>query len=186
MATELVRHRFTIEQFHLLGTAGVIDPACRVELIEGEVVDMPPIGSGHGGAVDSVAEMFFDRFRERAIVRVQNPVLLPPNSELIPDVALLRRREDHYRFAHPTPEDVLLVVEVSDSTIRTDRGVKAPLYARRGVVETWVIDLDGRAVHVYRQPSDDGYKVIQTLRPGDLISPAAFPDTEIPVAAFFG
>jgi Uma2 family endonuclease len=186
MAVELQRHRFTVDEYYRMAEAGILNQDSRVELIEGVVVDMPPIGPGHSGTVSRTAATFFRRFEGAAQVWVQNPVRLEPYNEPQPDVALLRPRDDFYTSAHPTPVDILLLVEVADSTLAADRSVKVPLYARCGVVETWLIDLQHAAVHIYRDPSPDGYHLVQTFRRGQRIAPLAFPDREFDVAELLG
>lgn len=165
--TWLPRHRLTVEEYHRMGEAGVLAPDARVELIEGEVIDMAPIGSRHASAVNRLARVFFAAVGDRAIVQVQGPVRLSDRSEPEPDFALLRPRPDYYRDALPNPADVLLLIEVADSTQRYDRTVKAPLYARHGIPELWVIDLENALVHFYRRPEGDAYAdVSATDRPG--------------------
>ena len=136
MSVEIARHSFTVEEFERMGEACIFPPDARLELIEGEIVEMSPIGSPHAACVDALALLFNEIARRRFIIRVQSPVRLNDFSEPQPDVALLRWRDDFYRSAHPTPADVLLVVEVSDTTVETDRKVKVPLYARAGIPET--------------------------------------------------
>ncbi|MCI0345673.1 MAG: Uma2 family endonuclease [Chloroflexi bacterium] len=186
MALELRRHRFTVDEYYRMAEAGILNEDSRVELIDGEIVDMPPIGSHHGGSVDRSNEVFFRRFVDVAQVRVRNPVRLDMYNEPEPDLALLRRRDDFYRTAHPTPADVLLFVEVADSLLAEDRRTKLPLYARYAIREVWLVDLPNRVVHVYRDPAPDGYRLVQTARSGDRIAPLAFPDRDLDVAELLG
>jgi Uma2 family endonuclease len=186
MAVELKRHRFTVDEYYRMAAAGILGEDSRVELIEGEIVDTPPIGPGHGSTVKRTATLFHRRFDGVALVSVQDPVRLGPYNEPEPDLALLRPRDDFYASAHPTPADVLLVVEVADSTLASDLSIKVPLYARCGVVETWLVDLPHAAVHIYRDPSPDGYHLVQTVRRGERIAPLAFPDRELDVAELLG
>ena len=129
------RHRLTVAEYHRMGDTGIFSPEARVELIEGEVIDMPPIGSLHAGTVSYLVEVLRPACGGWAIVRTQNPVFLDLRSEPQPDVALLRPRPDFYRNAHPTPTDVFLIVEVADTTLAYDTQIKLPLYARHGVPE---------------------------------------------------
>jgi Uma2 family endonuclease len=186
MAVELKRYRFTVDEYHRMAEAGIFGEDDRVELIEGEIVEMPPIGPGHNGTVARFNDRFGRRFADVALVWVQSSLRLDRYNEPLPDVTLLRRRDDFYTSANPTPPDVLLVVEVADSTLTTDLRVKAPLYARLAVPELWVADLRNQALHVYREPTADGYRVVQTLRRGDRVAPLAFPDRELDVEELLG
>ncbi len=186
MAVQLTRYRFTADEYEAMGRAGILGEDDRVELIEGEIVEMAPIGPGHARSVNDFTERFVVHFRDVAIVSPQNSIRLGRYSEPQPDLVLLRRRADRYGNALPSAEDVLLVVEVSDTTVAADRGVKVPLYGRAGIPETWVADLPHDVLHVYREPVDDGYRVVQTLRRGDRVAPLAFPDRELEVAELLG
>jgi Uma2 family endonuclease len=150
-------HRFSVEEYHRMAGAGLFGDDDRVELVEGEIIDMAPIGSRHAACVDRLNRLLVSRLGERAIVRVQSPVRLSDLSEPQPDVAVLAPRRDFYAGAHPGPADVLVVVEVADTTVAWDRGVKVPLYARAGVAEVWLVDLAGETVEVSRQPGAGGY-----------------------------
>ncbi len=182
MAIQVPKHRFTVDEYYRMAKAGILDEDSRVELIEGQIVDTPPIGAGHADAVDEFAEVFVLRFSDVARVRSQNPIRLDTYNEPQPDVALLRRPAERYRTTHPTPEDVLLMVQVADSTLAEDRAVKMPLYARFGIREAWLVDIPHSVVHVYRDPAPDGYGVVQTLRRGDRVAPLAFPERELEIA----
>ena len=138
-AVETVRrtHRFSVADFHRMGEIGVLTEADRVELIEGEIIDMAPIGSRHAGYVMMLTERMGRAIGDRAILGVQSPVVMSERSEPQPDLALLRRRADFYQINHPRAADALLLVEVADTTVRLDLEVKLPLYARSGVREVW-------------------------------------------------
>ena len=158
MSVEIARHSFTVEEFERMGEACIFPPDARLELIEGEIVEMSPIGSSHAACVDALALLFNEIARRRFIVRVQSPIRLNDFSEPQPDVALLRWRDDFYRSAHPTPADVLLVVEVADTTVGTDSEVKVPLYARAGIAEVWLVNIPDGRVEIYSDPSGDSYQ----------------------------
>ncbi len=177
------RHRFTIEDLERMVHAGVLRPDDRVELIEGELVDMAPIGWAHQGCVNRLTEILVTQLRGRAIVQPQGPLRLSEYSVPQPDLAILRPRSDYYAHGGPTAADVFLVIEVSDTTLAYDRDVKVPLYARHGVPEVWVIDLSGQRVLVYRHPSADGYRSVAEFRAGDHCAPEAFPDLALSVDA---
>lgn len=174
-----MKHRITAEDYHRMGEAGVLAADARTELIEGEILDMAPIGSRHASVVNRLNRLFMEAVGERAIVQVQGPVRLGDLSEPEPDIALLKPRADYYRDALPGAAEVLLIVEVADTTQRLDRRVKVPLYARHGLPEVWVIDLENGLVHFHRGPGDGTYAEISaTGHPG--ITPiATLPDLAI-------
>lgn len=150
-----------------MGDTGLFGQDDRVELVEGEIIDMAPVGSRHAACVDRLTRLLVIRIGERAIVRVQNPVQMGDLSEPQPDIAVLAPRTDFYAGAHPGPADVLLVVEVADTSVGWDRGVKAPMYGRAGVAETWVVDVNTEAVDVWSQPGPDGYAEARHATRGD-------------------
>ncbi len=147
------RHRISVDAFHQMGEAGILGPKDRVELIDGEIIDMSPIGVLHAAIVDALARHFGRRAGESVFVRCQNPLRLDDISEPEPDIAILRPRADFYTTAHPGPADVVLVIEVADTSLAYDLGTKVPLYARHGIPEVWVIDAATRRTRVFRQPA---------------------------------
>lgn len=182
---ESSRRLFTVDEYHRMAEAGILHPDERVELIEGEIVQMSPIGPSHAGCVINATRLLITRLGERAVVSPQNPVVIPPRSEPQPDLVLLRPRAVSYSRAHPTPEDILLAIEVADTTVRFDRRVKARLYARSGIAEFWLLlPVDG-AVEVYRAPGAEGYASVTRHGAGQMVSPLAFPDTSFAVSDFF-
>ena len=157
-----------------MGDTGLFSQDDRVELVEGEIIDMAPVGSRHAACVDRLTRLLVIGLGERAIVRVQNPVRMGDLSEPQPDIAVLAPRSDFYAGAHPGPAEVLLVVEVADTSIGWDRGVKVPMYGRAGVAETWVVDVNAEAVDVWTQPGPDGYaETRRAARGGDLTAVGA-------------
>jgi len=186
MIFQVSKRLFTVEEYHRMAEAGILGEDDRVELIEGEIVEMTPIGSRHAGAVNRLNRLFSERVGEHAVVSVQNPIRLGERSEPQPDLALLRFREDFYASSHPGPGDVLLVVEVAETSAEYDRRVKVPLYARFGIPEVWLVDLEGEAVEVYRDPSPEGYRKAEVLRRGSSLSPSSFPDLELSVDEILG
>lgn len=169
-----------------MGEAGIFSSGDRVELIEGEIIEMPPIGSPHAGTTAYLHSTLSLVFGKRAHVRAQSPVLLPPHSEPQPDLAILRHRADFYRSAHPRPEDILFVIEVSDTTGEFDRTVKLPLYARAGIAEVWIVDLAAQCVEVYGDPGPHGYGRMQRYTRGQSLASQAFPDLCLSVDDILG
>lgn len=186
VTTDLARRRFTVEEYERMGTTGILGEDDRLELLDGEIVSMTPIGPVHAAVVDRLNELLVLHLGDRANVRVQNPVRIPPWSEPQPDLQLLKRRTDFYQSGHPEPLDVLLAIEVADSSLATDRAIKVPLYAKAGFVEVWIVDLSGRRVIVNREPLDGFYTRIDVARPGDAVSPAAFDDVALTVEEILG
>ena len=165
----LRRHRLTVDEYYRMAETGVLAPDARVELIEGEIVDMAPIGTRHGSTVKRLVQLLTAAVGDRAIVSVQDPVRLSRRSEPQPDLMLLAPREDYYADAHPTAAEVLLLIEVSDTTARYDRVIKLGLYARHAVPEVWIVDLDNQLLRVYRLPQGEVYtEVMETASPGPL------------------
>ena len=174
-STVPTRHRITVEEYERMIAANVWPEDERLELIEGELVRMSPINAPHAAAVKRLTELLRDRLGKRALVGVQDPIVLDDQSEPEPDISVLRRRADYYANAHPSPADVLLVVEVSDTTLEYDRDVKARLYARAGIPETWVVDLNGDRVIEFRDLDGGEYTRMESVRRGADITPTAFP-----------
>jgi len=164
-----------------MGEAGILAPDVRVELLEGELVQMAPIGSWHAGTINGLVRLFSRYVGDQAIVSVQNPIALPPQSEPQPDVSLLKPRADFYRNTLASANDVLLVIEVSDSTLAYDRDAKIPLYARHGIPEAWLIDRQTQAVTVFLDPADNGYRRVLTPGQSETISPSLLPHISIPL-----
>ena len=180
------RYRFTVEQYHQMGELGIFPPECRVELVNGEIFRMSPIGPWHSGVVNRLNRWFVTGAGDRAVVHVQNPTIVDKRSEPQPDIMLLSPRDDFYGRAHPTPQDTFLVVEVAETSLAHDRRRKLPLYARTGVVEVWIVNRRADAIDLFREPSAAGYAVHQRRRRGDDIAPAAFPDIRLSVDRILG
>lgn len=152
-----------------MAEAGILPEDARVELVEGEIVTMSPVGKRHMAAVKRLMDLLFPLQQARkALLQVQDPLRLSPESEPQPDLALLSYRENFYRDKVPEAEDALLVIEVADTSLDYDLTVKLPLYAKAGIPEVWVVDLVRDRVHVFRKPSGEGYGERQTLEEGEL------------------
>ena len=154
------RHRLTVSDYYRMAEVGILAPDARVELIDGDIIDMVPPGSLHAATVDDLTAFLGRSVGGKAVVRVQNPVRLSELSEPQPDLALLRRRDDRYRQSHPGPADVLLVVEIADTSLRFDRDTKVSLYAVHGIPEMWLVDLRGRRLIRHRAPQQGSYTLV--------------------------
>jgi Uma2 family endonuclease len=163
-----------------MADAGLFDADERVELVDGEIIDVPPMGSRHATVAEQITRLLGTALPMEVIVRSQLPVRLGDYSELLPDIAVVRPRSDRYGSSHPAAADVLLLVEISDSTLRYDRDVKSALYGRHGVPELWIVDVQARALHVYRSPADGKYTSETTLPLGRM--PIAGTGVEIDLA----
>jgi Uma2 family endonuclease len=177
----LSRHRFDVDEYHAMVRAGILMEGDRIELIDGELVEMHTIGSRHLACVIRLNHLLVPPLAVRARVSIQGSMRLDRYSEPEPDVLVLRPRADDYASAHPGPADVLLAIEVADTSLAYDRTVKLPLYARAGIAEVWIVDLEARAVEVHREPSADGYRRFELVRERRIV-PAAFPDLELELA----
>lgn len=173
-------HRFTVKDYHRMGEADIFEPDDRVELIDGEVFELAPIGVRHAACVMRLSHLVWARIGDRAIVSVQCPIQVGEFSEPQPDLSVLRPRDNFYADHHPTPPDIHLVIEVADSSLRHDLVRKAPLYVAGGIPEVWVVDLVTNTLHVTRAG-----QAVQ-LRAGDSLAPLAFPDVVLDVAVILG
>mgnify|MGYP001548248988 CR=1 FL=1 len=176
------QHRFSVKDYYRMAETGVLRPDARVELLEGRIIDMSPIGPFHGGITKYLSRIFFAAAKGRWITQVQDPVHLDDYSEPEPDIALLKPDSNFYRRRHPQPEDVFLLIEISDSTLETDQEEKIPAYGRAGIPEVWIVNLNELTVEVYREPNFTGYGSKTILPTGSQAAPNAFPDVIIDVA----
>jgi Uma2 family endonuclease len=188
MTVEVTRPRrlFTVDEYHQMAEAGIFGPEERVELVNGEIIQMSPIGPRHAGCVINITRVFVTRLADRAVVSPQgNPVVIRPRSEPQPDMLVLRPRPVSYSRAHQTPEDVLLAIEVTDTTARVDRIVKTRLYARARIAEYWLVDVGREQVDVFRAPTGEAYANATQVGRGGTIASLAFPDVTISVEELF-
>jgi Uma2 family endonuclease len=180
-------HKYTVDEYHVMVETGILTPDERVELIDGEIVQMPPISSSHASVVNRIVRLLNLTFGvDEAIVWSQCPITFPINTEPEPDVALLRPRADFYRSNLPTPQDALLLIEVSRTTLRYDRTVKLPLYALAGIPEVWLVNLTQDTIEVYRDPEDGAYLESNQFRTGGSVSTQAFPNLRLAVEELLG
>ena len=180
------KHRFTTADYYRMAEAGVIAPDVRVELLDGEIIDMSPIGPFHGSVTKYLLNYFTKHAQQRWLVTVQDPVHLDDHSEPQPDLMLVRSTSDFYRKRHPGPRDVFLLIEIADTTLTYDREAKLPAYGRSGIPEVWIINLDERVVEIYREANPSGYGSSVIVRPGDSARPLAFADIALPVGELLG
>ncbi|NBB68979.1 MAG: Uma2 family endonuclease [Alphaproteobacteria bacterium] len=178
------RRKLDVHAYHRMAEVGIFGADERVELIDGEIVEMVPIGSEHGGLTSRLARRFVLAVGDRAVVNTTSPLRVDDRSEPQPDLMLLRPRGDDYMRSHPRPADVLLLVEVANASLDYDRTVKAPLYARAGVAELWIVDLRSRAVEVATAPGAAGFAAQERVSRG-AVSPRALPDVSIDLATLF-
>jgi Uma2 family endonuclease len=186
MSAEVERYAFTVAEFERMGEAGILRADARVELIEGEVVEMSPIGSRHAACVGRLTQILIQLLQGRAIVWVQNPIRLGEYSEPQPDIALLKPRADFYEHAHPAAEDVLLVVEVADTTLQYDRQIKLPMYARARVPEVWIVNLVDELIETFARPSDEAYELMGRGLRGEELGAAAAQGLRLRVSDILG
>jgi Uma2 family endonuclease len=178
------KHPISAEEYLRMGEAGVFAPEARLELIEGEIVEMAPIHPSHAGLVNKLTRLLIQRAAERAVVAVQNPMIISDRSVPQPDLALLSPRADDYSRSHPGVADVFLVIEVADTTLSFDLRTKVPLYARCGIAEAWVVDVNERVIHVFRDPGA-GYGTSLIARPGQNVACVAVPEALLEVGELF-
>jgi Uma2 family endonuclease len=176
-------YRWTVEEYEELGRVGIFDENDRVELLNGEIIVMSPIGYRHATAVTLLTQFFIENSRRRYVVTPGNPFILDEHSEPQPDLCLAEPvivTQGH----HPGPEQIFLVIEVSDSTLAYDRKDKGPAYARNGLTEYWLFNLADNRLEVHREPATDGYRQTRSLQANETIAPLAFPDLKLRVGDF--
>jgi Uma2 family endonuclease len=187
MISRVRQRRFTVEEYHRMGETGILVEDEPVELIHGALIISEPIGARHAGTVNRLAYLFMSRLGDRAVVQVQNPIaMVKERSEPEPDITILRPRADFYATAHPVAADVLVLIEVADSSLLLDRRVKIPLYARAGVREVWLVDLTLDRVEVYRAPDRGRYRERSVITRGQRLTPGAFPELTLTVEDLIG
>jgi Uma2 family endonuclease len=184
MPVELTKRRFTADDYQRMGHAGILSEDDRVELIAGEVVAMPPIGPRHNAAVNRANRAMVTAVGDRAIVQPQGSVRLDLYHEPQPDLVLLQPRADYYASRLPGPADILLLIEIAESSIDYDREVKARLYAESGVPEYWLVDLNENLLFSHRAPDAGAYQSVQRHRTGESLSPQQLPDCVLGVDSF--
>ena len=182
----VTRRPLTVAEYHRMGEAGILTEDDRVELIEGQLIAMSPIGSDHSGTVNALNRLLVRAVGDHGVVGVQNPVRLDDYSEPQPDFSVMRPRADDYRRSIPRPADVLLIVEVAHSSLNYDRAIKQSLYARHGIPEFWIVNLPGDVVEVHRAPSGDAYTTVTRAGRGELLQPELLPSVVVAVSEVLG
>ena len=186
MSVAVRTRRFSVAEYRKMVQAGILKEDDRVELIEGEIIEMVPIGPRHAVCVDRLSQALQRLLAERAVVRTQGPVSLDTYSEPQPDLALFRPPLVRYTESHPGAEDLFLVIEVADTSVEEDRARKIPTYGRAGIREAWLVDLAAQSIDVYRVPGPNGYQSARRVGRGGVLTPEAFPDIRLPVDDILG
>ena len=186
MSVELQRRQFTVKEYHQMVEAGILTEDDKVELIAGEIVKMAPMGLPHAVCLRRLDRIFNKLLYSQVIIDTQIPINLSDDSEPEPDLVLLRLRDDFYAEKHPQPEDIFLLVEVADSTIKYDREIKIPLYAENGISEAWLIDINQQLIEVYRQAEGNSYQNVQQFFRGDSLTIEAFDEINLTVDQILG
>jgi Uma2 family endonuclease len=181
-ATAPRRHHLTVSQFQQMIAHGILTKDDRVELLNGEILAMSPINPSHAGTVNRLTRLLVRLVDDQAVVTIQNPIQLDEQSQPQPDICLLKPRADDYTQSHALPDEVLLVIEVAETSARLDRSVKRPAYARAGIPELWIIDLKKKVVEVYRDPLGGEYQNTLLVRGGQTLAPQALPEVELNAA----
>jgi Uma2 family endonuclease len=176
------KHRFSVKEYYRMAETGVLRPDARVELLNGEIIDMSPIGPFHGGLVNRLIRIYGKLSNGRWQASAQNPLRLDDHSEPEPDFMLLKPSPDDYTSRHPRPDEAFLLVEVADASLDYDLEEKLPAYGHAGVAEVWIVNLRDQSLEVYREPHFTGYGSKTIVRAGDTIAPLAFPDAAVDVA----
>ncbi len=186
MSAQLEKRHFNVDEYYRMARAGVLKPDDRLELIEGEIIKMAPIGSPHAACVSRLNDLFSNLDKRKTMVRVQNPIRLDDFSEPVPDLVLLKPRKDYYASRHPIPSDIVLVIEVADTSIHSDRHVKIPLYARALIPEVWLVNLPRKVIEVYSEPIDGAYRRSHKYKNGETIVAGSISGLNLKVADILG
>jgi Uma2 family endonuclease len=186
MAAEITKKLFTVDEYYSMAEAGIIGPDERVELVEGEIIQMSPIGHRHGVRVVRASTMFFEALGRRAVISTQGTLRLNKRTELEPDLVVFKPRADFYASGRATPADVLLVVEMADTSLSYDRNIKIPLYAAAGIPEVWIQNIKKDVLLVHRDPRGNDYATSLELQRNEFVSPIAFPENRFSIDNLFG
>jgi Uma2 family endonuclease len=186
MAAEVTKKLFTVDEYYSMAKAGIIAPDERLELVEGEIIQMSPIGHRHGVRVVRGSTLFFEALGRKGVISTQGSLRLSRRTEVEPDLVVFKPRADFYASGRATPADVLLVVEMADTSLTYDRNVKIPLYARAGILEVWIQDIKKDVLLVYRDLRGNNYATALEMRRDESVSPIAFPEIRFSIDDLFG
>ncbi|MEP7336442.1 MAG: Uma2 family endonuclease [Acidobacteriota bacterium] len=186
MSYPVTRRRFSVAEYHQMIASAILTKEDRVELLNGEIVEMSPISPNHAAAVKRVSKLLYRRVADEVTISVQDPIQLDDFSEPQPDIALVKSRDDFYKRAHPKPADILLLIEVAESSALRDRVVKTPAYANASIPELWIVDLQQDLIERYSDPLNGAYQLIQKVLRGDTLSPRLLPSLVIRVEDLLG
>ncbi|MDB9508344.1 Uma2 family endonuclease [Microcystis aeruginosa CS-338/01] len=186
MSLSLITRKFTVEEYEKMANEGIIKPDEKVELIRGEIIKMSPMGTHHAASIYRLTQLFYRKFGDLILLGVQNPIRLNNNSQPEPDLSLLIPRSDFYVAAYPCPQDIYLIIEVSDSTLDYDRYTKIPLYAEANIKEVWIVNLKEECLEVYRYPLQGSYQDMQKYYRGESIFIESFPEIELTFTEILG
>jgi Uma2 family endonuclease len=186
MAAEVTKKLFTVDEYYSMAEAGILGPDERVELVEGEIIQMSPIGHRHGVRVVRASTLFFRALDTKAVISTQGTLLLNKRTEFEPDLVVFKPRADFYASGRAKPADVLLVVEMADSSLSYDRKIKIPLYAAAGIPEVWLQAIENDLLLVYRDPRGKNYASSLELQRNESVSPIAFPEIRFSIDNLFG
>jgi len=184
MTLQLNRFKINVEEYYKMAEVGILKPTDRVELIEGELITMSPIKSPHAGVVTALIEELVPLLNKKYTTTSQSPITIDKYSEPEPDFLIAKYRKDRYRKKHPSPKDIFIVIEVSDSTLKIDRQIKLPLYAKALIPEYWIIDVKKQQIEQYTQPKDEKYKSKKIIKKTGTIKPSTV-DFSLKVADLF-
>jgi Uma2 family endonuclease len=179
------RHKINVDEYYRMAEEGLLAPDARVELIEGEIIDMVPIGTAHAARVTYLDRMLQEALGRRANIRVQNSLRLSSYSEVQPDIVIALERDDDYEYKHPYAADTLLVVEVSDSSLAEDKRVKVPLYAKHGVPEVWIVDVQRGRLEIYRDVKSGRYESVLAVEQATPLTIQLFPEIPLNLPKLF-
>jgi len=186
MSVQLQKHYFSVDEYYRMGEAGVLPDDSRVELIDGDVLEMSPIGKRHAGCVNRLNRLLNRNAGDLAIVAVQSPISVDDFSEPQPDLMLLKPRADFYSNSHPTPAEVLVIIEVADTSLEYDRNVKLPLYAGAGIPEAWLVVLSKDFIEVHSEPKSGKYQKVQRLKRGKTLASSTISELTLKVDDILG
>ncbi|WP_116809457.1 Uma2 family endonuclease [Steroidobacter cummioxidans] len=181
----VMKHRLTVDEYYRMAEVGLLAPDARVELIDGEIIDMPPMGSLHGGTGDLLIYLFSKAVGDAALVSSQRTLVLGKYDAPEPDLMLLHPRADFYRRSHPTPAEIRLVVEISDSTWRYDREIKAPLYARHDISDFWIVNLRKQELVCFREPRRGEFAEVVTITNPGLVAVQSLGNVPVDLTGLF-